>query len=119
MSPEQLYTQIHEATPRNVATKLSGGIGTQRYSANGVREITCFDKDGNEVTFPNSPRVEVKITCNNGKKRYFYFDTILLEDSVFSGCNSRILDTRREVKYADIKKVELQKGAKAYYYSGR
>jgi len=117
MSREQLFAQIYNATPESATTRHSAMIGTQRYTTNGVKEIRCYDKHGSQCVLANSPRLEMRITCNNGKKRLFYFDTILLEDSVFSGCNSRILGTRKSVKYNDIKTVELQDGRKAYYYA--
>jgi hypothetical protein len=119
MTREQLYSQIHNADPEQVTTKHSAMIGQQRYMANGVKEIECTDKHGDRVKFPNSPKVEMRITDNRKHKHIFYFDTIILEDSTFTGMNSRILATRKSVRYEDIKKVEVQKGAKAYYYSNK
>ena len=119
MTREQLYAQIHDANPERVTTKHSAMIGQQRYMANGVKEIECTDKHGNPVKFPNSPKVEMRVTDNRNRKHNFYFDTIILEDSTFTGMNSRIFATRRSVSYANIKKVEVQKGAKAFYYSNK
>jgi hypothetical protein len=108
MTKEELYQQIAGATPKEVVSSLSAGLVHNQYTANGVRTIKCTDKNGKSAHFENSPRVEVRITTTRNKKRMFYFDTILLQDSVFSGMNSRILGTRRSVKFSDIKKVELQ-----------
>jgi len=124
---EQLYSMLKNATPDTVTTKhaATGTIGItgamytgDKYLSNGVKTIACYDKQGSEVTFANSPKVEMRITTNNGRKHIFYFDSVILQDSTFRGYNSRIFRTKISVKYADIKKVEVQKGAKAYYYAG-
>lgn len=116
MTKEEFYAQIAAGDSRDVASSHPAGFAYNRYTTNGVRTIRCLDKNGKPASFESSPRVEVRITTTANKKRMFYFDTILLEDSVFSGMNSRILGTRRSVRYIDIKKVELQEGAKKFNY---
>src|SRR4051812_19862894 len=117
ISKEELYTQIHAAKPQQVRTGISGSARSQVYMANGVQEIHCTNNKRKKVIIYNSPKVEMRIIDNRNKKHFFYFDTITLQDSVFTGLNSRILPTKKSVKYSDIKRVELQKGAKAYYYN--
>lgn len=117
MSREQLYSQIHNATPKEVKVCLSYNTwNVQKYKGNGVENIECKDNKGQTVIIPNSPKVEMKIIDNRNHNHIFYFDSILLEDSTFTGFNSRFLYTTRSIKYSDIKKVELQKGAKKYIY---
>ncbi len=116
MTPQQLYDQIHSATPKEVSTEHSMQIGSRTYTANGVKEIACTDKHGNAVTLTNSPSIEMKIKDKKNHRHIFYFDTINLQDSTFTGLNSRILGTRKSISYADIKTVEVQNGHKAYHY---
>ena len=108
--------QLSNAETKEVTTRHDGMTGSQTYTTNGVKEIECTDRHCKVVKFINSPRVEMRITDLRNKKHIFYFDTIILKDSVFTGMNSRLLVTRKSIRYADIKKVEVQKGAKAYYY---
>lgn len=119
MTREQLFDQIHSATPEEVTTAHAIPIGSRTYKANGVKEITCSDKHGKMVKIINSPRVEMKIKDTRNHRHVFYFDTIILEDSTFTGMNSRILGTRKSIRYADIKKVEVQDGGKAYHYKNK
>jgi hypothetical protein len=127
MSREELFAQIHDASPVKVTTTL---IGTrpdrkgrypagqaQHYMSNGVKEIVCYDKRGNKVKIPNSPRVELRIKDTRGKNHDLYFDTIDLKDSTFTGLNSRILATMKSIRFADISKVSLQKGHKKFVYA--
>ena len=114
MTREQLYTQIHAATPRDVAVRIP--IATRTYRSNGVKDIMCTDKHGKPATIPNSPHIEMRITTTKNKKRIMFFDTVSLSDSTFTGQNSMILGTTRSVRYADIKKIEIQNGGKKYNY---
>lgn len=118
MTRDQLYSTIKNGSPREaIAAHAMPLYSSGPYRANGVREIVCTDKKGNTHTLMNSPQIEMRITDTNGHKHYFYFDTVYLLDSVFVGSNSRIFNGHRRIHYANIKKVEVQNGRKAYYYS--
>ena len=116
MTPQQLYDQIHNTTPEEVSTQHAMAIGSRTYMANGVKEIQCSDKHGKPYLLHNSPAIEMRIKDKKGHRHIFYFDTINLQDSIFTGMNSRILGTRKSITYADIKTVEVQNGGKAYHY---
>ena len=116
MTPQQLYDQIHNATPEEVSTQHAMPIGSRTYMANSVKEIQCTDKHGNPATLHNSPSIEMKIKDKKNHAHLFYFDTINLQDSTFSGLNSRILGTRKSINFSDIKSVAVQNGGKAYHY---
>jgi len=116
MTPQELFEQVHNATPEEVSTQHALPIGSRTYTANGVKEIACRDKHGKPVTLHNSPQIEMRIKDKKGHRHIFYFDTINLQDSTFSGLNSRILGTRKSIDFADIKTVEVQNGGKAYHY---
>lgn len=116
MTPAQLYEQIHTATPEEVSTQHAMPIGSRTYMANGVKEIRCYDRKGNAATLHNSPQVEMRIKDKRNHRHIFYFDTVTLTDSVFTGMNSRILGTRKSISFHDIKSVEVQNGGKAYHY---
>lgn len=127
MSREELYIQIHNATPVEVTTILKGTVPdrkgqylkgqAQQYISNGVKEIVCSDKHRNTIKISNSPRVEVRIIDTRNKIYDFYFDTINLEDSTFTGMNLRGLATKKSIRYIDIAKIKLQKGHKKYIYT--
>lgn len=82
MTPQQLFDQIHNATPEEVSTQHAMPIGSRTYMANGVKEIICTDKHGNTYALHNSPAVEMRIKDKKNHRHIFYFDTINLRDSL-------------------------------------
>ena len=115
MMPEQLYSQVNNSERTKIGISSYNRI-IGYYISNGIKQVECTDRHGLAVSFPNSPKVEMRITDVNGKRHNFYFDTFILDDSTFTGLNSRILGTTRSIKFSDIKKIEIQKGAKYYRY---
>jgi hypothetical protein len=77
---------------------------------NSLRTITVLDSKGKEKVLNVTRRTGVKITKNNGKHTTFYFDTLLLKDSTISGCKTHFVNAKiKPVRFADIRKIELQK----------
>ncbi len=126
MSREQLYLQIHNATPVEVVTISKGSVPdskgrfapgkSQKYISNGVKDIVCFDKHGEVAHLANSPRIEVVIKDKKGKRHDFYFDTINLKDSTFSGIFARAWPKTISIRYGDIEAIKLRDGHKRYAY---
>lgn len=97
---------------------VRGPIGEKyNYLANGIDIIHCTDKSGNPIAFSNSPSIEVRVTEQTGKKTIFYFDRLFISDSTLLGVRSRFISAiRKEIKLADIKKIEIQDGGKNFTY---
>ena len=58
----------------------------------------------------------MKITLKNRKKKYFYLDTVFLENDTIKGSKSRILALENAVPFSEIVKIEVQDGGKKYQY---
>ena len=91
--------------------------GNLKYSANNIKTLNVIDKNGNKITIPNSPSLEMRITHKNGKKYLFYFDTIILENDTLKGSRSRFIpNLTRKIPFDSIAKIEVQEGGKNYNY---
>ncbi|MEJ8843559.1 hypothetical protein WG954_14305 [Lacibacter sp. H375] len=115
-SLKKQFASIDSAKLKSVTVR--GPIGEKyNYLANGIPLIYCTDKSGNTVAFSNSPSIEVRVTELNGKKTIFYFDRLFISDSTLYGVRSRFISAiRKEIKLADIKKIEVQDGGKNFSY---
>ncbi len=117
LAPGDLVNQIRAAHQNELnVTHSSPMIPSQRYNGNGVKELICYDKHEKKTSLRITPAIEMRITDTNGHRHIFYFDTVNLEDSVLVGMNSRILSTKRRLSIANMRKVEVQNGGKAYQY---
>ena len=100
------------------AVTVRGPIGEKyNYLSNGIAIIYCTDKAGNPIELSNSPSIEVRVTEITGKKTIFYFDRLYVTESTLFGVRSRFISAiRKEIKLADIKKIEIQDGGKNFNY---
>jgi hypothetical protein len=88
-----------------------------KYSSNNIEYLTVYDKKGKEMKIRNSASLEMRVTLLNGKRKYFYFDTVILENDTLKGGKSRFMPGLRNViPYDQIVKIEVQEGGKNYYY---
>ena len=119
MTTESLKQQLAliDSTKLKAVT-VRGPIGEKyNYLANGIDLIHCTDKNGNPISFSNSPSIEVRVTEQTGKKTIFYFDRLFISDSTLLGVRSRFISAiRKEIKLADIKRIEIQDGGKNFTY---
>jgi len=101
---------------RNV--KVRGPYGSvYNYAANSINTIRCVDKKGNSAELSNSPSIETRITLNNKKRVIFYFDRVIMQDSIVYGIQSRFLtNIRKAIPVKDITKIEVQDGHKNFVY---
>jgi len=114
ITKEQFVTMLKNANPKTVRI---GGVAHGEYKSNGVDFIDCYNKKGVLRKIANSPSIEVRITNKRGRRRVYYFDTILLQDSAtIVGCESRLLYISKTMKLDDIELIEMEDGGKNYYY---
>lgn len=88
-----------------------------KYSSNDIEYLIVYDKNGKETKISNSALLEMRVTLLNGKRKYFYFDTIVLENDTLKGGKSRfITGLTNSIPFEQIVKIEVQEGGKNYYY---
>ena len=79
-------------------------------TGNSLQEVTVLDKNEKEYVLPVTHRTGVRITKKDGKRKTFYFDTLLIQDSTITGKNEHFIGTNiKPIKLKDIQKIELQK----------
>lgn len=79
-------------------------------AGNSLTEIKVLDKNENECTLPVKRQTSVRITKKDGKRKTFYFDTLLVQDSIITGKNDHFIGTNiNPIKLNTIVKIELQK----------
>lgn len=96
---------------------VSGPMGaTSTYKANPINKIKCVDKKGNDAELNNGPSIETRMTINNKKRVIFYFDRVIILDSIVYGVQSRFINMRTSIPLKDITKIEVQDGHKKFSY---
>jgi hypothetical protein len=79
-------------------------------TGNSLREITVLDKNEMKYVLPVTHRTGVRITKKDGKRKTFYFDTLIIQDSTITGKNEHFIGTNiKPIKLNNIQKIELQK----------
>jgi hypothetical protein len=79
-------------------------------SGNDLKELKCLDKNGKEKIIPIDYHTGIRITKKNKSKVTFYFDSLILKDSVINGKKSHFVGISIDpVKIKDIEKIEVQK----------
>ena len=96
---------------------VSGPMGsTLTYKANPINKIECVDKKGNAAQLSNGPSIETRLTINDKKRVVFYFDRVVIIDSVVYGVRSRFVNMRTSIPIKDVTKIEVQDGHKKFSY---
>jgi hypothetical protein len=79
--------------------------------------IQAVDKNGNTVTLPNSPAIEVRITDTANRKTIFYFDLIQFDGENIVGRHSRFNSgIKKTIPISSVKTIEVQNGRKNFRY---
>lgn len=115
ISPENFQEQIVNSDKNDLKSsdiKDSLQNTKKQYQAYKLDYLTVNDKKGKNFQLPNSPSVEMRVTLNNGKRKIFYLDTVILENDTLKGLKSKILGFKNEVAFDDIIKIEVQDGKK-------
>lgn len=78
-------------------------------TGNSLREIKVLDKNNVEHILPVTNHTGVRITKKDGTRKTFYFDTLLIRDSVINGQKSHFVKMEiNPIKLDEIEKIELQ-----------
>lgn len=118
ISKDSFIKQFAGIDSTKLRTVVVGGsmFGTATYKANPINKIKCVDKKGRENELDNGPSIETRMTINNKKRIVFYFDRVIIIDSVVYGVQSRFLNIRTSIPLKDITKIEVQDGRKNFDY---
>ncbi|MCX6281968.1 MAG: hypothetical protein NTU51_08390 [Bacteroidetes bacterium] len=89
------------------------------YYSNPIKQIKCFDKNGNPAILINSPSIEIRFTYGtNNRHVTFYFDQIFVNDSCVTGVRSKFIPSiRKTILLKSITKIEIQDGHKKFTYA--
>ncbi len=69
-----------------------------------------LDKNEKETTLYVTHRTGVRVTKKDGKRKTFYFDTLIIQDSLITGKNDHFLSISiKPINLNNISKIELQK----------
>ena len=100
-----------------VKVNVLGPYGERyEYDANPIKFINCIDKNKISYKLKNSPSIEIRFTQNNGKKTIFYFDRVIVQDTMIFGMRSRFIGLRKGIPLNNIKLIEVQDGKKNFTY---
>jgi len=79
-------------------------------TGNTLTEIKVLDQNNKEQVIPVTNHTGVRITKKDGTRKTFYFDTLLIKDSIINGKKSHFVGLDiKPIKLDDIQKIELQR----------
>jgi len=79
-------------------------------TGNSLREVKVLDKDEKECIIPVTNHTGVRVTKKDGKRKTFYFNTLIIQDSIITGKNDHFIGTNiKPINLNNIEKIELQK----------
>ena len=119
ISPDSLKSQLTRADNKEKKVKVNNPLlfGNLEYLANDIEKLDVIDKKGNQLSILNCPRLEMRITHNNGERYVVYFDTAILKNDTLKASRSRFIpNLRRSIPFDSIVKIEIQDGGKNFNY---
>lgn len=79
-------------------------------TGNSLREVKVLDINGKECIIPVTNRTGVRVTKKDGKRKTFYFNTLIIHDSIITGKNDHFIGINiNPINLNNIEKIELQK----------
>lgn len=79
-------------------------------TGNSLQQIVVLDKNEKECVIPVTNHTGVRVTKKDGKRKTFYFNTLIIHDSIITGKNDHFIGTNINPIYLNnIEKIELQK----------
>ena len=76
---------------------------------NSLVQLRVFDKTEKELIIPVTHRTQVRITKKDGKRSTFYFDTLIIQDSLITGKLGHFSTYKIiPINLNNISKIELQ-----------
>ncbi len=77
---------------------------------NSLTEVRVLDKNENEVVIPVTYATGVRVTKKDGKSKTFYFDTLIIKDSLITGKKDHFFgQSIKPINLNSIEKIELRK----------
>lgn len=112
---EQQFSGI-DSTSLKMVTIIGAANGS--YLANPIEKIDCIDKQGNSFQMDKSPAIEIRFTYGEkNKKTIFYFDRVIMEDTLIMGGQSRFIPSLiKTIPFNSVSKIEIQNGGKNFKY---
>jgi hypothetical protein len=86
------------------------------YLANPIDSIQCTDKNNNPFVLENSPSLEIKFIDNKNKKTTFYFDRIIVQDTIITGYLAKSIIHKKSISINNIKQIQIRDGRKDFNY---
>lgn len=79
-------------------------------TGNSLRQVKVLDKNEKECIIPVTNHTGVRVTTKDGKRKTFYFNTLIIQDSIITGKNDHFIGTNiKPINLNNIEKIELQK----------
>ncbi|MEQ1732615.1 MAG: hypothetical protein ABL940_03025 [Bacteroidia bacterium] len=79
-------------------------------TGNSLSEIKVLDKYDKEFIMPVNNHTGVRITKKDGGRQTFYFNTLIIQDSIITGKNDHFIGVNiKPIKLSNIEKIELQR----------
>ncbi len=79
-------------------------------TGNSLQQVKVLDKNGNEFVIPVTNHTGIRVTKKDGKRKTFYFNTLIIQDSIITGKNDHFIGTNiKPINLNNIEKIELQK----------
>ncbi|GAB4206841.1 MAG: hypothetical protein Fur0023_17100 [Bacteroidia bacterium] len=112
LTPESLVQQLAQTVPENKTTVIVAFpiILPFTVKGNSLKEIIVKDKNWNEVILPVTNRTSIRITEKNGKRTTFYFNTLIIKDSMITGKKDHFIGINiKPININNIQTIELQR----------
>jgi hypothetical protein len=112
ISTQSLLQQMANTQPENKFVFIAGPVFFIPFTVTGnsLTSITVLDIHENEYLLPVTNQTSVRITKNDGTRKTFYFNTLLVRDSVMTGKMDHFIGTNiKPILLSEIAKIELQK----------
>jgi hypothetical protein len=79
-------------------------------TGNSLQQVKVLDKNEKECLIPVTNHTGVRITKKDGKRKTFYFNTLLIQDSIITGKNDHFIGVNiKPINLNNIEIIELQK----------
>ncbi len=79
-------------------------------TGNSLQQVKVLDKNEKEVVIPVTNRTGIRVTKKDGTRKTFYFNTLIIQDSLITGKNDHFIGTNiKPINLDNIEKIELQK----------
>ena len=120
ISPDSFQDQLLKATSENSKeVEINNPLFYKHitYLANNITQLKVLDKKWHPSYLDVSPSIELRVHHRNGKKYFFYFDTVLLENGMLKGGGSRFIqEIRHAIPMDSIVEIQVQDGGKRFKY---